>query len=73
VEANPATEITVDLSAQKVIFAGKEVGFEIDSYTKWRLMEGLDDIGLTLQKTAEIDGFEGSRPAFKPKTLPIRS
>jgi 3-isopropylmalate/(R)-2-methylmalate dehydratase small subunit len=73
VEANPATEITVDLTAQKVIFAGKEVGFEIDSYTKWRLMEGLDDIGLTLQKTAEIDSFEGSRPAFKPKTLPARS
>ena len=49
----------------------KEIPFDIDQYTKWRLMEGLDDIGLTLQKTDEISEFEKNRADFKPKTLPI--
>jgi 3-isopropylmalate/(R)-2-methylmalate dehydratase small subunit len=48
------------------------VAFELDDYTRWRLMEGLDDIGLTLKHTDAIDTFESKRPAYKPKTLPIR-
>jgi 3-isopropylmalate/(R)-2-methylmalate dehydratase small subunit len=48
------------------------VPFVIDDYTRWRLMEGLDDIGLTLQQTDSIDSFEGKRTALKPTTLPIR-
>jgi 3-isopropylmalate/(R)-2-methylmalate dehydratase small subunit len=46
--------------------------FEIDDYTRWRLMEGLDDIGLTLKETDSIDIFEGNRSSYKPKTLPIK-
>jgi 3-isopropylmalate/(R)-2-methylmalate dehydratase small subunit len=46
--------------------------FEIDDYTRWRLMEGLDDIGLTLKETDSIDSFEGNRASYKPKTLPIK-
>jgi len=64
-------EITVDLESRTVSYLDKSIGFELDDYTRWRLMEGLDDIGLTLQKTAEIDAYEAKRPDFKPKTLPV--
>jgi 3-isopropylmalate/(R)-2-methylmalate dehydratase small subunit len=47
--------------------------FDIDDYTRWRLLEGLDDIGLTLQHEEDITAYEASRPSFKPKTLPARS
>ena len=73
VEAEPNTEITVDLESQSVSFNGETVPFEIDSYTRWRLMEGLDDIGLTLNNIADVDKYESGRPIFKPKTLPIRT
>ena len=72
IEGNPAMEITVDLEAREVRFNGKKVAFELDDYTRWRLMEGLDDIGLTLKHTDAIDSFESKRPSYKPKTLPIR-
>ena len=49
------------------------VPFTIDYYTRWRLMEGLDDIGLTLQREEDIAAFEAGRPAFKPPTLPART
>jgi len=49
------------------------VPFEIDDYTRWRLMEGLDDIGLTLKNIDEVTAFEGKRASFKPKTLPALS
>ena len=49
------------------------VPFSIDDYTRWRLMEGLDDIGLTLQREEDIAAFEAGRPAFKPTTLPART
>jgi len=55
-----------------VSYAGKSASFELDDYTRWRLMEGLDDIGLTLKHTDAIDEFEAKRPSFKPTTLPIR-
>ena len=73
VESDPSTQITVDLKTRTVSYAGKSLPFSIDDYTRWRLMEGLDDIGLTIKQTDSIDFFEKNRPPFKPSTLPIRS
>jgi 3-isopropylmalate/(R)-2-methylmalate dehydratase small subunit len=73
IEADSTTQITVDLENRAVSYAGKSLPFAIDDYTRWRLMEGLDDIGLTLKQTDFIDNFEKNRPANKPATLPIRS
>ena len=73
VEADPKTLVTVDLEAKAVSYNGKSIGFEIDDYTRWRLMEGLDDIGLTLKNIDSVSKFEQSRPSFKPKTLPVLS
>jgi 3-isopropylmalate/(R)-2-methylmalate dehydratase small subunit len=72
IEADPTTEIKVDLDSRTVSYKGVTVAFELDDYTRWRLMEGLDDIGLTLKQTDSIDAFEAKRAAYKPKTLPIR-
>jgi 3-isopropylmalate/(R)-2-methylmalate dehydratase small subunit len=72
IESDPTTSITVDLETRTVSYGSKTVAFELDDYTRWRLMEGLDDIGLTLKHTDAIDSFEAKRPALKPKTLPIR-
>ena len=72
IENEPATQITVDLENRTVSYQGNSVSFEIDDYTRWRLMEGLDDIGLTMQHLDEIAKFEEKRPKFKPKTLPIK-
>ena len=73
VEAEPSTSITVDLESRTVSYGTKNLPFVIDDYTRWRLMEGLDDIGLTLKQTDSIDSFEKNRPTYKPTTLPIRS
>jgi len=70
VEADPKTQVTVDLEAKAVSYNGKSIAFEIDDYTRWRLMEGLDDIGLTLKNIDSVSKYEQSRPSFKPKTLP---
>ena len=72
-ESDPTTSITVDLETRTVAYGSKNLSFAIDDYTRWRLMEGLDDIGLTLKQTDSIDSFEKTRPAYKPATLPIRS
>jgi len=72
IESDPTTAITVDLETRTVSYKSVRVNFELDDYTRWRLMEGLDDIGLTLKHTDSIDAFESKRPAYKPKTLPIR-
>ena len=72
IEADPSLEIAVDLDSRTVSYAGTSASFELDDYTRWRLMEGLDDIGLTLKHTDAIDEFEAKRPSFKPTTLPIR-
>ena len=72
VEANPALEITVSLADRTVSFDGSTMGFELDDYTRWRLMEGLDDIGLTLKQNNAIDVFESKRSSLKPATLPVR-
>ena len=72
IESDPPTSITVDLDSRTVTYKEVTVAFELDDYTRWRLMEGLDDIGLTLKQTDSIDAFEAKRPAYKPTTLPIR-
>ena len=72
IEADPSTEIKVDLDSRTVSYKDVTVAFELDDYTRWRLMEGLDDIGLTLKQTDSIDAFEAKRASYKPKTLPIR-
>ena len=73
VEADPSTAITVDLESRSVSYGSISHPFAIDDYTRWRLMEGLDDIGLTLKQTDSIDAFEEKRASHKPATLPIRS
>jgi 3-isopropylmalate/(R)-2-methylmalate dehydratase small subunit len=72
VESKPETQITVDLESKTVSYQGVTLNFAIDDYTRWRLMEGLDDIGLTFTKIDEVTKFEEKRASFKPKTLPIR-
>ena len=73
VESDPKTELTVDLESKTVSYSGKSIYFDIDDYTCWRLMEGLDDIGLTMKKIDEVSAFEAKRAAFKPKTIPALS
>ncbi len=68
-ENEPGLELTVDLADRTVTAGDLVVPFQIDEYTRWRLMEGLDDIGLTLREVEAIDLFEQTRPAFKPTTL----
>ena len=66
VEADPALEVTVDLKAREVRAAGLTATFELDDFTRWRLMEGLDDIGLTLRHEVDVAAFEQARPRWKP-------
>ena len=72
IESKPETQITVDLESKTVSYQGTTLNFAIDDYTRWRLMEGLDDIGLTFTKIDQVTKFEEKRASFKPKTLPIR-
>ena len=72
IEANPATSVSVDLETRNVSYNDVVLPFAIDDYTRWRLMEGLDDIGLTFKNADSIDSFEKSRTSLKPATLPIR-
>ena len=67
-ETRPGTEVTVDLVAKTVVCDDVVVPFQVDDYTRWRLMEGLDDIGLTLRHEADISTYEASRPAWLPTT-----
>jgi 3-isopropylmalate/(R)-2-methylmalate dehydratase small subunit len=69
IEADPGALVTVDLEAREVRVGELVAPFEIDDYTRWRLIEGLDDIGLTLRNVEMIDEFETTRPSFKPATL----
>lgn len=67
-EYEPGTEITVDLESKTVTAGALVVPFEIDDYVRWRLMEGLDDIGLTLQNLEAIEAYEAKRPSWMPRT-----
>jgi 3-isopropylmalate/(R)-2-methylmalate dehydratase small subunit len=71
-EANPGIEAYVDLPNQTLRVGEITARFEIDEYTKWRLMEGLDDIGITLQNEAAIAAYEAKRESWKPRTLPAK-
>ena len=70
-EADPTTQVTVDLQEKRVTYGGHSVPFEVDDYTRWRLLEGLDDVGLTERHLADIEDFETRRPAWLPKALPV--
>ena len=72
IETKPETQITADLDSKTISYEGRTLKFEIDDYTRWRLMEGLDDIGLTFTKIDKVSEFELKRAVFKPKTLPIK-
>jgi 3-isopropylmalate/(R)-2-methylmalate dehydratase small subunit len=69
VEANPQTQVTIDLEKSKITAGEVTATFEVDSYVRWRLLQGLDDIGLTMRHVDEIKEFETKRPAFKPVTI----
>jgi 3-isopropylmalate/(R)-2-methylmalate dehydratase small subunit len=69
IESRPGMELTVDLQAKTITAEDLVVPFTIDDYTRWRLMEGLDDIGLTLRHADDIDAYEKTRPSHKPTTL----
>ncbi|UVE95679.1 3-isopropylmalate dehydratase small subunit [Dietzia sp. B32] len=69
-DERPGIELTVDLVSRTVTAGDVTVPFHIDDNTRWRLMEGLDDIGLTLREADRIEEFESGRPAFKPVTIP---
>ena len=71
-ENEPGTEVTVDIVERTASAGDVTVQIHLDDYTRWRLMEGLDDIGLTLQHEDEIKAFEASREAWRPKTLPAK-
>ena len=69
VEADPTTAVTVDLEAREVRAGDLVAPFDIDDYTRWRLLEGLDDIGITLSHHEDIETYESDRPSWKPATL----
>jgi 3-isopropylmalate/(R)-2-methylmalate dehydratase small subunit len=72
IDASPGIEISVDLNSRTATIGETTVPFEIDDYTRWRLLEGLDDIGLTLRDEARITEFEARRESWRPKTLPVK-
>jgi len=72
IDERPGTQIDVDLVQRQVRVGDLTVAFEIDDYTRWRLLEGLDDIGLTLRDEAQITEFEARRESWRPLTLPAK-
>ncbi|GAA1371301.1 3-isopropylmalate dehydratase small subunit [Streptomyces beijiangensis] len=70
-DADPTAEITVDLEQRKVLAEGISADFELDENARWRLLNGLDDISLTLQNEADIAAYEATRPAHKPRTIEV--
>ena len=72
IDAAPGIEITVDLLEREVRIGAASYPFEIDDYTRWRLLEGLDDIALTLRDEAQITAFEAQRERWRPVTLPAK-
>lgn len=73
IEAQPGVSITVDLEARTASIGDLKVNFDIDDYTRWRLLEGLDDIALTLRDESKITEFEQHRESWRPTTLPAKS
>ena len=73
IDGDPDVPTTVDLKAQTVTRGELAVPFDIDGFTKHRLLNGLDDISMTLQHAGDIAAYEASRPGYKPRTLPART
>jgi 3-isopropylmalate/(R)-2-methylmalate dehydratase small subunit len=71
IEKDATAEVTVDLEAREVRAEGITASFELDENSRWRLLNGLDDISITLQNEADIAAYEAGRPSFKPRTLPV--
>ena len=71
VEADPALPVTVDLQAEQISYGDTTVPFHTDEYTRWRLLEGLDDVGLTERSLPDIEAFEAKRPSFLPQAQPV--
>jgi 3-isopropylmalate/(R)-2-methylmalate dehydratase small subunit len=71
VEAAPSTQVTVDLQAKQVSYDDTTVPFDMDDYTRWRLLEGLDDVGLTERSLPDIEAFEAKRPSWLPQAQPV--
>jgi 3-isopropylmalate/(R)-2-methylmalate dehydratase small subunit len=72
ISAEPGIRATVDLATRTVVVGDLTVPFQIDDYTRWRLLEGLDDISLTLRDEARITDFETTRESWRPRTLPVQ-
>ncbi|WP_431220950.1 3-isopropylmalate dehydratase small subunit [Leifsonia xyli] len=72
IEAQPGIQATVDLVAKTATVGEVQVSFDIDDYTRWRLLEGLDDIALTLRDEARISEYESGRASWRPTTLPVK-
>ncbi|WP_254920490.1 3-isopropylmalate dehydratase small subunit [Blastococcus mobilis] len=72
IETDPAMQVTVDLQAKQITYDDVSVPFEIDDYVRWRLLEGLDDVGLTERNLDDVEAFEAGRPAWLPTALPVR-
>lgn len=70
-ENEPGASVTVDLESRTVTAGDIVCGFQVDDYTRWRLLEGLDDIGLTLRHEQDVTEFESTRPRFKPTTASV--
>ena len=70
-ESEPGAEVTVDLQSRTITVKDIVAPFELDDYTRWRLLEGLDDIGLTLRHEVEVTSFETKRPSHKPTTIDV--
>jgi 3-isopropylmalate/(R)-2-methylmalate dehydratase small subunit len=71
IESDPTLAVTVDLEQRRITAGDIVADFDVDDYVRWRLMEGLDDIGITMTSASDIDEFERSRPAFKPTTTAV--
>ncbi len=71
IERDPATQVTVDLAERTVHAGDVVVGFDVDDYARWRLLEGLDDIALTLRHVEDVGTFESTRPSWLPATTPV--
>ena len=69
IESDPTTKVTVDLESRTVSWSGTSVPFALDDYTRWRLMEGLDDVDLTLRHEDLVSEFESHRPLHLPRTV----
>lgn len=69
IENHPETQVSVDLESRTITAGALTSSFEVDDYVRWRLLEGLDDVGLTMKHVSDIDAFEAKRPSYKPVTV----